>query len=68
MSCFRCDGMLVMDPIVMRSIHNLLIDIYTHEDSDIYLGHPPNDEMLDRINRHIILMDSLPYDRTESGE
>lgn len=57
MSCFRCYDMKVVDPVVMQSIRDVLVNIYTNPD-----GLESDPDTLEMINRHIILLDALPED------
>jgi hypothetical protein len=56
MQCFRCFDMKVVDPIVLESIRGLLREVYVL----ISMLDENYDELLERINRHIILLEAMP--------
>lgn len=73
-SCFRCYDMKVIDPVALDSIADVLRDAYKEIEGlseDVYFEHgsyevyqPP--PILERIHRHIILLESLP-ENSEAG-
>lgn len=55
MSCFRCYDMKVIDPFVLESIKNTLRESYEMIEST-----KGQEDLLDKINRHIIVIESMP--------
>lgn len=56
MECFRCFDMKVVDPVVLESIKNLLIDAA----DQLEFEPRTNADILERINNHIILLEAMP--------
>lgn len=56
MECFRCFDMKVVDPVVLESIKQVLIDV-----CDLLDDHPNGrEDLIERINNHIILLEAMP--------
>lgn len=56
MECFRCYDMKIVDPVVLESIKNILI-----EAADQLEFEPrTNAALIERINNHIILLETMP--------
>jgi hypothetical protein len=60
-SCFRCYDMKVVDPATLDSIESLLIELHLRIEH-LYdrTEQLPDEDLMDKINRHIILLQSMP--------